>query len=154
MRVETTKFGILDVSEDKIYYFPEPILGFPDCKRYFVIQNPKFDPFLFLQAVDSPALAFMVTNPYLFFPDYRVNILKEELLTIGLEDVADGVVLVILTYPGDIKRTTANLLGPVILNPKRLLARQFILNEPFYSTKHLIFNICQEGDYAGPNKKT
>lgn len=139
MKVVTTRFGELDVPDDFIYRFPEGILGFSGIELYFVLDNPKGGPFQWLQAVDPASLAFVVCDPTVFMPDYRVRVRPEDLASIELSDIASGFVLVILTVPRDPKEITANLQGPLIFNPAKRLAKQIVLNDPAYATRHKIF---------------
>lgn len=33
MQVKTTRFGVVDIADDKVITFPQGLLGFPDHKR-------------------------------------------------------------------------------------------------------------------------
>ncbi|MBI2898722.1 MAG: flagellar assembly protein FliW [Planctomycetes bacterium] len=138
MKISTTRFGEIEVAEGQVYAFPEGILGFADLKRYAVFA-PKAGPFQWLQSAEMPSLAFVVTDPSMFFPDYRVQVRPEDLAAIRLSDTAQGVVLVILTVPRDPKEITANLVGPLVFNAAEKLARQMVLADPKYATKHRLF---------------
>jgi flagellar assembly factor FliW len=139
MKVPTTRFGEVEIDEKQVYCFPEGLLGFAPIKLYFVLNNPKGGPFQWLQAVNPPELAFVVCAPRLFMPDYKVFVRKEDLQNIELENVDEGLVLVILTVPPNPQDITANLMGPLVFNPKKMLAKQLVLADPQYSTKHRVF---------------
>jgi flagellar assembly factor FliW len=139
IKIRTTRFGDLEVPESEMFAFPEGILGFAEVRSYVLLENPKGGPFKWLQAADVPSLAFVVADPALFFPDYKVRVRPEDLAPIQLVDVATGLVLVILTVPRDPQEITANLQGPLILNRGAKLARQLVLSEPDLSTRHKIF---------------
>ncbi|MBI3097658.1 MAG: flagellar assembly protein FliW [Planctomycetes bacterium] len=139
MRIVTTRFGELDVPDDYVYRFPEGILGFSGIELYFVLNNPKGGPFQWLQAVTPTSLAFVVCDPTVFMPDYKVRVRPEDLASIDLKDIAAGFVLVILTVPRDPKEITANLQGPLVFNPEKRLAKQIVLNDPAFTTRHRIF---------------
>jgi len=140
MKVKTTRFGDIDVREEDILTFPRGLIGFPHLKRYVLLDHPGGGPFRWLQAVDQPQTAFAITDPLIFFPDYRIPVTLEELKEIRITDPADGVVVVILVVPKDPYRITANLQGPVVINVKERLGMQLVLNVPQYTTKHLIFS--------------
>lgn len=139
MKILTTRFGEVEIAESEIYSFPEGILGFSDVKQYFILDNPKGGPFKWLQAVNPPSLAFVICDPLLFKPDYEVKIRVEDVTSIKLDDAAKGVVKVILTIPKEPSEMTANLLGPIILNAQAKLAKQVVLSEAQYSTRHRVF---------------
>ena len=139
MRIETTRFGTVELPEDRVIRFPRGLIGFPQITRYVLIDHPGGGPFRWLQAVDAPALAFAVTDPRIFFPDYRVPVSREELEAIGLEDPAEAAVIVILVVPSRPEGITANLLGPVVINPRARVGAQLILDSTTYTTRHPIF---------------
>ena len=77
MEIDSTRFGRLDINEDRVMTFPGGLLGFPDHARYALIQTSAENYFFWLQCVDDPNLAFVVTDPSIFFKSYEVP-LKEE----------------------------------------------------------------------------
>ncbi len=72
IRIETLRFGELEIADSDIITMDDGLLGFPEYHRYVLASNPDQAPFLWLQCVDEPDLAFVVVNPYLFFPGYQV----------------------------------------------------------------------------------
>lgn len=144
MKILTTRFGEIEVPENEIYYFPEGILGFSDVKQYFILDNPKGGPFKWLQAVKPPSLAFVICDPLIFKPDYKIKIKVEDVSSIKLDDSSKGIVLTILTVPKEPSEITANLLGPLIFNPQAKLAKQVVLGEAQYSTRFRIFQPKEE----------
>ena len=136
MMIQTTRFGEIEVKEEQIYSFPSGILGFPDLNK-FLIFAPKPGPFQWLQSIEMGSLAFVVSDPSLFFPDYRVSVRPPELESIQLSDVKMGVVLVILTVgKGGVSDITANLQGPLVFNSHSKLGKQLVLIDSGYTTKH------------------
>src|SRR5688500_20181301 len=71
MEIDTTRFGRISVDDDRIMTFPRGLLGFPDHGRYALIQTGEENYFFWLQCVDEPNLAFVVTDPSIFFKDYQ-----------------------------------------------------------------------------------
>jgi len=139
MRVKTTRFGEIEVRKEDIITFPRGLIGFPGLRQYVVIDHPGGGPFRWLQSIENPGIAFVITDPLIFFPDYRVPVTAEELAEIKIKDPAEGVVVVILVVPKDPRRITANLQGPIVINVKDRLAMQLVLNVPEYTTKHYLF---------------
>ncbi len=139
MKIQTTRFGEIEVPESEVYAFPEGLLGFGDVHSFVILEQPGGGPLRWLQAVEVPALAFVVADPTLFFHDYRVGVRAEDLASIQLADLAKGVVLVILSFKTEAATATANLQGPLIFNPEARQARQLVLSDPKYTTRHPIF---------------
>src|SRR5215216_1730550 len=87
--------GTLNVEDERVIHFPKGLLGFPDHSRYALIQTGEENYFFWLQCVDEPNLAFVVTDPSIFFKDYEVPIKEETQAEIGLADIAYAQVFVI-----------------------------------------------------------
>ena len=75
MEIQSTRFGRLNVDDDRVMTFPNGLLGFPSYTRFALIQTGQENYFFWLQSVDEPNLAFVVTDPSLFFKDYEVPII-------------------------------------------------------------------------------
>jgi len=138
MKIETTRFGPLDTSEDDLITFPEGIIGYPDRKRFVLLQNSPEDPFCWLQSTEDPALAFVVADPTRFVPDYTVKVPPEEVSPISLAGVGDARILVFVVIPAENPlETHLNLRGPVVINTANRLARQLVLSEE-YPLRHTL----------------
>ena len=70
MQIQSSRFGWLSVDDSRIMTFPRGLLGFPTHKRFALIQANSENYFFWLQSIDDPALAFVVTDPGIFFKDY------------------------------------------------------------------------------------
>ena len=139
MEIETTRFGQVDVEESQFLLFPEGLLGFGEIRRFALIDHPGPLNLQWLQAIEVPELAFVVLDPILFKPDYFVQVRPDDLAKIQLEDIERGRVLVILVVPRDPQKITANLQGPLVINPEKGLALQIVLPHDRYSTQHPVF---------------
>src|ERR1700761_8758091 len=104
--------------------FPSGLLGFTDHTRYALIQSGPGNYFFWLQAVEDPNLAFVVTDPTLFFRDYEAPVREETARDLLLTDEQDLQVFVICNKVGD--WLTGNLLGPILLNASNRLAQQVV----------------------------
>lgn len=141
VRFKATRFGELIVAEDKIITFPNGVLGFPDAKRFIILDYEGDIPFKWFQAVDDPALAFLITDPHTIKPDYQLSLKVADLADLGEGDDSDMAVLVILTVPeGNPKGMTANLRGPLVANSKSMRGKQIVLQDERYSIKHPVFS--------------
>lgn len=140
MKVSTSRFGTIDVSEDQIIYVPLGLIGFPGQKRYILREHKKGSPFVWFQAVDDEDLAFVLIDPLLCQPDYEIQVTPEDRRTLELPDSCEGLqtMVTVNIAPGDPVRITANLLGPVAMNLRKKLAKQIVLHQSSYSTRHPI----------------
>ncbi|MCC6158381.1 MAG: flagellar assembly protein FliW [Deltaproteobacteria bacterium] len=139
VRFHTSRFGDIDVEIGRAIKIPGGLLGFPDSARYALLEPDQDSPFWWLQSLDEGDLAFVVTDPMTFFPEYQVDARAEELEARGIVDREDLDVLVILSLRGSIESMTANLQGPILLNSKTRVGRQFVLKDSGYQTRHPLF---------------
>jgi len=140
MIINTKNFGEIEVTEESIIQFPDGILAFEDQKRFTIIENEdKDNPFQWLQSIDTPELAFVIINPFIFKKDYDFNIPESVVEKLNINSSEDVTIYSIVVVPEDLKKMTANLSGPVIINAKKKLAKQIILDDKRYNTKYPIF---------------
>jgi flagellar assembly factor FliW len=137
MRVETKPYGVVEVDERQKLFFPYGILGFEQLKHYFLL-DARQQPFYWLQSADAVEVAFVLINPRIFKPEYTLEIPREELEEIGIENIDNALDFVIVTIPDDPSKMTANLQGPIIVNRKTRVGRQSISLNPKWMVRHII----------------
>jgi flagellar assembly factor FliW len=141
LKVKTTRFSDIEVKEEDVIELPSGLVGFPDLKRYVLLDHDKDSPFKWLQSLDDGAVAFVLINPLLFKADYTVEVSEAEVTELALDNEEDAIISVIITMPSNPQNMTANLKAPLIFNLKNRLGRQIILNNSDYTTRH---NIMEE----------
>ncbi len=127
MKIKTTRFGELDIDGGKIIFMPEGILGFSHAKRFILLETRKQGPFVWLQAVDDPGLAFIVLDPLAIDEDFDVPVGPRDFSFLRAEDKRDISFLLIVTIqredPPFIK---ANLQGPIAINRETMIGKQLV----------------------------
>ena len=137
MTIETKAYGKIPIDERQLIEFPSGLYGF-ESQTSFALLDAHQKPFYWLQSLDDVQVAFVLINPYVFRPDFVLEIPDEDYAEIGspLED--DVLVFAIVTIPTDGSEITANLQGPLVINRKERLGRQAISLDPRWQTKHAI----------------
>jgi flagellar assembly factor FliW len=135
LKVATKAYGLIDVDERQKIVFPNGLFGFEKLKDYLLLDAER-QPFYWLQSMDAEDVAFVLVNPFLFRPDYEVNINNEELDGIGIRSPEKALIFSIVTIPQDGSPMTANLQGPLIINRDTRLGKQAILTDERWKTKH------------------
>ncbi|ANX13694.1 hypothetical protein ABE41_016925 [Fictibacillus arsenicus] len=131
-----TKFEeTIEVDEKDIIHFEQGLPGFEDEKN-FVLIPMEGTPFSTLQSVSTRELAFFTTNPFLFFKEYDFEIIKSVQEYLRIKDVSDVMIQVILTIHEPLEKSTANLQAPLVINYKENLAKQVVLLDTTYGTRH------------------
>ncbi|HET6456289.1 MAG TPA: flagellar assembly protein FliW [Armatimonadota bacterium] len=138
MQIETTRFGVIEIAEDSILSMPDGMLGLNGFRRYVLLEDRSNTPFKWLQSVENPAMAFIVINPVVVFPDYDIDLTDEQADSLDLKDESEAIVLTTVTAAREDGSVTTNLLGPIVINSRTLQARQIILQDDRYCTKHAI----------------
>ena len=134
----TTRFGDISFRAPEILHFPEGLLGFHLLHDYILLRDADQEPFLWLQSLEDPGLAFIVVSPFLFFPGFEIQVKSHELLSIQLRDLSQAEVLTVVTVPDDPMELTTNLRGPLVINSEQRLAKQLVLIDDRYHTKHFL----------------
>ncbi len=124
---------------DETIQIPQGILGFPEYKKFCLVDPGDEIFILWLQSLENPEIAFPLLEPKLFKPDYAVRLSAAELRELKLENVNQSAVFSILTISEDITKMTANLKAPLVINLKQQIAKQVVLQENEYSIKHEMF---------------
>jgi flagellar assembly factor FliW len=133
MIVTTSRFGEIQVDEGAIVSMPDGMLGFGDVKKYVLIQHQDGSPFLWYQSVDEPNLAFLVLDPFTFFPDYQVLLSQDDLGVLQCTSLGELSVFVVVVVPDNPEHMTANLRGPIVINAEKRISRQIVLTDERYS---------------------
>lgn len=140
MKLNTIKFGEVEVDESLAFSFLDPILGYEYIKRYVLIDYNPDSPFKWLQAVEDLSVAFPVTIPAMFGIDYTFTIPEEQAKALGLNSIEDILTLNIVNIPtSHPEQSTVNLLGPIVININNKNAIQMILQDDRYSVRHKLF---------------
>jgi len=133
MLIETTRFGEVEIDEGRIITFAKGLLGFPRYTRYVLIEAGEDSTFWWLQSIDLPELAFVVTDPALFVPTYKVPVKPEQLADLGIDSISRAQVFVIVN-----KRQhtlTGNLQGPLVVSVAGRRGEQLVLSDRRFTTR-------------------
>jgi flagellar assembly factor FliW len=141
VEVQTTRFGTVEIAEDRVITFPRGLLGFQDKTRFCLLQPSDDACFFWLQSLEDASLAFVVTDPSLFVPDYAVPIRSEQSSDLRLKSLDDAQVFVIVNKVGG--TLTGNLQGPLVVNAVERVGEQFVLAEKRWTTRHELLSLEQ-----------
>ncbi|MCP3891235.1 MAG: flagellar assembly protein FliW [Desulfobulbaceae bacterium] len=134
MKTIDTRFGEIEYDPDSLLHFPAGLIGLPNLHDFIVMPNKKKGPLFWIQSVDDPDIAFVLTDPTNFFLDYALapETSERQSLQIGEDD--EYFVLTVVSVPPD-QKITVNLAAPILFSPKSNRAIQVILEKSEYSHK-------------------
>ena len=131
MRIQSPRFGEIDVEETQIIEFDGGLPGFPDCVQFVILDHDRETPLRWLQSLDRPEVAFLIAEPDQVVPGYRFDMPVGVLPAIGWnegDEATDlGVFLILNVEDGEL---TANLGAPVIVHVRERRALQVIVDDP------------------------
>lgn len=143
VEVNTRIFGKIGIEEDKIIRLEHGILGFPDLKDFTLIydvEKGNDSGIKWFQSIQEPGFALPVMNPELVKPGYSPCFAEEYLAPLGNLDENSTLILVTVTVPKDITKTTVNLRAPIIINTETRKAVQLICEDESLSIKYAIYD--------------
>lgn len=106
-----------------------PLPGFPEHRRFALVQLDEDGVLCDLRSLDDPDLRFLVASPVPFFPDYAPVVGDDVVAELEIEDASDVLVLLVLTASTSLADSTANLRAPVLVNTTTRRAAQVILDD-------------------------
>lgn len=138
MRISTTRFGDISIDETRIIQMKEGILGFEHLGKYVLLTQDGKTPFCWFQSVEDGSVAFVVINSLAVKPDYEPVVSNDEAKLLEITSPEDAVLFSVVTIRSDPFNVTANLRAPIVINAKKILAKQIILVDSDYSVQHPI----------------
>jgi flagellar assembly factor FliW len=130
MRIETLRFGTLEIDPAVLITLPSGLIGLPQRKRFVVLELEGGAPLGWLQCVDDPSFGVPVADPGVFRADYRIAVAAEEVAEITLDTVEDAAILIVTTIAPGGTQVTGNLRAPILINAHKRLGRQVVLDRP------------------------
>ncbi|PHV69832.1 flagellar assembly protein FliW [Sporanaerobium hydrogeniformans] len=144
MLLKTKSFGDIEIGEEKFITFKEGIPGFEELKQFIIIEEEEESPFCYLQSIEDEAICFILTNPYLFKPDYEPAIAKHYFQQLGGGDLKNFSVFAMVSVKGEIETATLNLMAPLVIQQETRFGMQVILDGQDYTTKHAVLDLLAE----------
>lgn len=139
MEINTKYFGPASYTAEDLLHFPQGLFGFEEEHDFLLIPfEGKDSALLCLQSTTTPALAFLVMNPFLLKPDYTPLLQTDELRAMRVSSSQDLCYYVLCVVRNPVSESTVNLKCPVVINEDTQEAMQVILDIPELHMRHLL----------------
>ena len=135
MQIASTRFGTIQGTEADLIRVPGGLVGFRSETEFLRWPDPIAAGLTWWQSVYSPEIAFGLIPPPLAVGEYPIEIRAGDLASLELDDERSALIYVILNR-GDGGGLTANLQGPLVLNPARRVARQLVLTSSRFAVRY------------------
>ena len=108
---ESTRFGTVEIAADAVIEFPSGLIGLGGT-RYALVSADADGAFHWLHSLEDASLALPVTNPWLFFDAYEVELSDADTARVGSETPDVWVTVRTGSAPADF---SANLRAPILV---------------------------------------
>jgi flagellar assembly factor FliW len=137
MKIESTRFGTLEVADDKVIGFPKGLIGFPDEKSFVMVHHKGSDVVAWLQSTGTPSLALPVVSVHQFGPAYPDVPLDDAAERAGLKGSPDDMAALVVMCANPGSEATVNLQAPIIVDAASWTGVQTILEGTKYTTREV-----------------
>ena len=144
MEIKTKTLGTVEITDEQIITLPKGFYGFEEYHR-FALLDAQQKHFIWVQSLDDAQLAFIAINPFIFRPDYEIDIDDDLLKPLDIDSPSDVLVFALVTVPSDGSAITANLQGPLIINKKNKQGMQLVIGGEKWKIKHDIVAEMKSG---------
>ena len=148
MQIET-RFGTSETHEERIINFPAGLPGFEELHRFIIIEASNTKPIYWLQSVEDKDIALPVIISFAVLNDYNINIRENELDDLFVESKNDLLVLNVVVIPEDMTKMTVNLAAPVVINAKRGVGKQIIIDASELPLRYPVYEAIRESLKGG-----
>ncbi len=151
MRIKTSRFGAVDLTEEDILTFPEGLLGFSNLRKFVLLDDPNDEIFAWMQSCENPGIAFPILEPELFAGQYKVELSRLDYEVLESTKQDNFRCFTIVTIPEDPTQMTANLKAPIVISVKSRKARQCVLQDNNLAIREPIFSKLQQRVVQNPS---
>jgi flagellar assembly factor FliW len=135
VRITNPAMGELEIDPARVVDLPGGLVGFPELRRFAVVDLEEGNPFRWLQSMDQHDVGFIISEPTLFAGDYHLELRAESLARLGVESLEETVAFVLVSIGHALREVTANLRAPVIVSLRTQRGFQAALTDPRYSLR-------------------
>lgn len=137
MIIKSTRLGELSIEEENIISLAGGLLAFENWTRFVLLDIAENHNFKWLQSVENPDLTFLLADPFIIKTDYYVELNDETAAELEITIPEEVLVYSIVTVPpSGLKNATTNLVGPLVINWRKKIARQIIYEGPGCTVKY------------------
>lgn len=131
MEIKSSFFGEQTIDPSTIISFPNGIPGFEDQTHFKLFHQEGDNPLIFwLQSLDDESLVFSVAQPSIFNINYAFTLNDTEEAMLGIEDIADTLILIILHKDESDQPTIKGAIkSPLVINSSKRIGLQKVLGQ-------------------------
>ena len=139
VKIDSTRFGTIDVPDDTILTFPSGMIGFGDLAATRSSSSGRTPSSCGCSRSTTAALAFPIVLPWVFYWDYEVQLSDEDMRLLDVERADQISIYCVVRVTANVREATINLFSPVVVNNQDRAARQVLNAVEGYSTRDPLF---------------
>ena len=144
MLIDTDRFGCFDTKDSKLIEFPSGIPGFEDLHHFIILEIAQTKPIYWLQSTENKYIALPVILTFEILDDYYIDIRENELEDLFVESQNDLLVMNVVVIPDQVDQMTVNLAAPIVINTKRGIGKQIIIDAQALSIRWPVYDAIME----------
>jgi flagellar assembly factor FliW len=136
--IQNVELGELAIQKDTIIQFNKGIVGFENLRRFALVDIKECAPFLWCVAVDEPEISFPILEYNQVFPNFELELSDKDRNDLEIADATDINLFFVITVDENKEVVSANLKGPLVINPNKKLGAQVVLANEQYVVNYPI----------------
>lgn len=136
MPTAVTQHGPIDYVDEQVFRVEGGLVGFPEARRFILLESPDIEPLRWLVCVDQPEPSLLVVDPRLLVSDYRVTLEEGDRKLLQVDEGSEVLPLAIAVVGENPEASTCNLMAPIVINSTRMVAVQLVLADSEYAVQH------------------
>ena len=145
MKLDSTTTVRSAIQQDELHvHFPDGLPAFENARDFALVAKHEIEPFMILQSRGDHDFGFFCIDPFLIYPGYVLVLKDADQQALQAHTQDDLMLLSFVTRTQDPRDFSANLLGPVVINLKKGLARQVVAED--YPVRHNIWQALEKLD--------
>ena len=137
MKIQTAFLGEIEIDDSQTIHFEHGLPGFEDEQKFTLISLEDDAVFQVLQSINSPHVAFVTVNPFVF-TKYSFDLDESTVHSLSIASNEDIAILSIVTVKEPFSESTLNLKAPIVINMKLKKAKQTIIEKSDFPLRHPI----------------
>lgn len=147
-KIIVTPLGEIKYQDKDRIFLPRGIPGFEDVRYAVWLALPEYEPVKWIVLENEQANTLPLFDPFLVLADYNPMITEEDTELLEPDSPDDLAVLSVMT-PRENEPPTLNLRSPLVINVKKQIAVQVILEDESLPIRYAWKSISEEDTQAG-----
>ena len=139
MKIESNRFGCLEVGDEEVIEVKDGLIGFPTARTFVLLRKKEPSRVGWLQSTTEANLAFPVVSVESLTAEIPLDELTEAVTRANLDaTIEECAIMAVICAAGNGVEATVNLMAPIVVNAQTRKGAQVILENSKFSTREKI----------------